>query len=108
MMRRMQRELALSAEQEQRINELIDRSRICEPWGTIDPDVQEELKHLRQQIQQTRTAEQRTRFEHLCRRGRERRSQHLGEKEKVHSRFDPEMTNLPGPQPRQRDTTDAP
>lgn len=71
LMRRMERELNLSATQRERIEEVIaqSRERMRAIWQQVSPQANEETRAMRDQIREILTAAQGIRFEELIKRG---------------------------------------
>lgn len=76
-LRKMQRELNLSTDQSTRIDAIIQegRSRTKEIWDACQPQFREEMKLVRERIQAELSPEQRTKFDELVKRSRERKGQ---------------------------------
>jgi hypothetical protein len=73
---RLQRELNLSPDQRDRIERIVrdSRERTAELWRLLEPEMREELGHVRDRIREELTPSQRHRFEELVR----QRPQRLG------------------------------
>jgi hypothetical protein len=73
-LKRMQQELTLSPEQSARIEAILQegRKRTRQIWDGVQPQVRDEMKRVREQIQAELNPEQRTRYQEIFRKSRDR------------------------------------
>ena len=86
---RLKRDLTLSDAQASRIDTILQdgRKRNRQIWETIQPQLREEMKQARERIHAELNPEQRTKYDEIMKRSRERRGPR------------PDGTNGPGPGP---------